>query len=150
MPIKKLHKRILTTNELQTLKDEKNEIENTLNTIEKEGTGRGTPAEQIDRGKLRQESKRLDLMIAEGTPSKVRGADKDKLYSESKALEEKIKDGMCSKDEMNNPAKNPGCIRKHYEWEKRNKGNIERWKQIQRQLEHADPTVSNIERLRRS
>lgn len=140
---------ILSQNELQTLKDEKTEIDNTLHAIEKEGTGKGTPAEQIDRGKLRAESARLDKMIHQGVPQKIRGAEKDKLYAEAKALEEKIKEGMCSRDEMNNPSKNPGCIRKHYEWERRNKQDIQRWKQIQRQLEHADPTISNIERLRR-
>jgi hypothetical protein len=140
---------VLSQNEIHTLKDEQREIGNTLHALEKEDAGKGTPAEQIDRTKLRAEKDRLDKAIKYGTPRTIRGGDKDKLYEESKVLADKIQTGMCSKDEMVNPNKHPGCIRKHYEWEKRNKGSIERWKQIQRQLEHADPTVANIERLRR-
>lgn len=140
---------VLSQNEIHTLKDEQREISNTLHALEKEDAGKGTPAEQIDRGKLRAEKDRLDRAIHSGTPGRMRGGDKDKLYEESKVLADKIQTGMCSRDEMANPTKHPGVVRKHYEWEKRNKGNIERWKQVQRQLEHADPTVSNVERLRR-
>ena len=147
MPRKK--PQILSQSELQSIKDEKREIDSTLMSLEKEGTGRGTPAEQIDKSKLRAESVRLDKVIHQGTPGRIRGVDKDRVYAESKALEEKIMVGMCSRDEMVNPAKNPGAIRKHYEWEKRNKASIQEWKQIQRRLEPSDPGSANIERLRR-
>lgn len=141
--------KILTQNEIQGLKEEKHEIENTLKSLE-ERVGAGTPAEQIDRGKLRAEANRLEQAIVFGSPKQIRGASKDAIAAEAKALAEKIQEGMCTRDEMNRPEKHSGVINKHIEWEKRNKHNIERWKQCQRQLEHGDPGASNIERLRRS
>jgi len=142
--------KILTPSELKGLKEEQNEITNTLKSLEVERVGSGTPAEQIDRGRLRAEAQRLGQAIESGTPKQLRGSTKDAMYNESKALAEKIQEGMCSRDEMRNPEKHSGAIGKHVEWEKRNKQNIERWKQIQRTLEHSDPTSSNIERLRRA
>lgn len=149
--MKKQSPQILTTGELQSLKDEKHELESTLKSLEGgDRVGAGTAAEQIDRGKLRAEAQRLGKLIESGTPGKISGQTKDRLFEEARQLGEQIQNGMCSQDEMRRPEKHPGSIQKHVEWERRNQANIQRWKQIQRQLEHSDPTAASIERLRRA
>jgi hypothetical protein len=110
--------------------------------------GKGTAAEMIDQGKLRSEIQRIDKVIQNGTPVKVSGLQKDRLVAEAKELAAKIQDGMPSRDEMRRPTNYPGVIQKNQEWEKRNKGNIERWKQIQRTVEFGGSS-SNVETLRR-
>ena len=56
---------------------------------------------------------------------------------------------MCTNAEMRKPEDHPGVVRKHFEWQQRNKEDIKKWKSLQRKLEPRDPTISNIERLRR-
>lgn len=141
-------KYILSENERENLAEEKNSIDNTIKAIES-GTGEGTKAKSmIDVGRLKKESEYLDKTIREGSPSRISGTTKDKLVAEAKRLSDLIKEGMPTYDEMKDPVRNPGAIRKNILWEKRNIHNIQEWKQLQRQLEPDDPTISNVERLR--
>lgn len=146
----KMKKQILSASEIQDLKQEKSEVESTLKALDGEGFGKGTPAEMIDKGRLRAEADRLGQAIVNGTPGRISGVAKDNLVKEMKGLEASISDGMPTRDEMRKPSDHPGIIRRNQEWEKRNRSNIERWKQGQRQLQPGDPTASNIERLRRA
>lgn len=136
---------VLSENEVRSLREEKKELESTMNQSE---FGRGTAAEQIDKKALAGQIRRIDSAIQAGTAPKLGGSQKDKLASEARQLAEAIKSGMPNQNEMDNPRKNPGAIRKNQLWEKNQRGNIERWKQVMRTIEPGDPTASNVERLR--
>lgn len=143
-----MKKHILTAQEIQSLKAEKQELESTQKALTTEQFGKGTKAEMIDQGKLRADIQKLDAAIINATPGKMSGPQKDRLAAEAKELAERIQEGMPTRDEMRRPTNYPGVIQKNQEWEKRNKGNIEKWKQIQRTLEFGG-SASNVETLRR-
>jgi hypothetical protein len=133
----------LSPAETQSLQDEKRELEATVREIEQEGAGDG----RVDLNKIRTEISRLDNIIGDRTPTRVSGSQKDKLHSEEKSLEASIALGMPTRDEMARPTKNPGAVRKHMEWCKRNQNAIKRYVQIQRELRPNEP--KSIEVLRR-
>jgi len=108
-----------------------------------DGAGDG----RVDVGRLREESKRLDRVIVDSSPVKTTGMTKDKFIKEEKELEEKIAEGMPTRYEMAQPTKNPGAVRKHMEWCKRNQANIERYVYIQRTIRPFEP--KSIEVLRK-
>ena len=135
-------KEYLSPTEVQSLQEEKRELEATVREIES-GAGDG----RIDVSGIRKEISKLDNAIGDRTPDKVYGVQKDKLAKEERELEAAIADGMPTRDEMARPTKNPGAVRKHMEWCKRNKGTIDRYVQIQRQLRPMEP--KSIEVLRR-
>lgn len=141
---------ILSVNEVEGLKSEKRELESTLAALEKDGYGVGTQASSISKEGIQKQIKFLDRAIDQGSPKKMTGYSKDKIADEARVLEEKIRENMPSRDEMDNPRRHPGVIQKQVMWEKRNALAIERWKQIQRQLNPQDPTCSSVEKLRRS
>jgi len=128
------------------LQDEKQEIQATINELEG-GAGAGSAGSAINVGSLKQQMASLDRAIEERTPEKIHGVTKDRLWKEEKDLEAKIADGMPSRYEMRKPTENPGAVRKHMEWCKRNQQNIERYVQIQRILKPMEP--KSIEVLRR-
>ena len=84
------------------------------------------------------------------SPVKVTGMRKDALAKEAQALAEEMQKNMPTQDEMDHPSKNAGAVQKHIKWGERNLKNIQRYKQIMRQLEPDDPTNTNIDRLRRA
>jgi hypothetical protein len=127
---------------MQSLQEEKRELETTVREIE-DGAGDG----RIDSTRIKAEILRIDNVIGEGTPNKIYGVQKDKLAKEEKELESRIGEGMPTVDEMRRPTRNPGAVRKHMEWCKRNQANIERYVEIQRQLRPLEP--KSIEVLRR-
>lgn len=135
----------MSPSERQSLEGEKKELETTLSEVE--GAGRGTPAEQIDRSRLKGEIAKIDSAIQARTPGRVVGSQKDKLAKEEKALEAEISSGMPSWYEMRKPSRNPGAVRKHMHWCDRNQSNIERYREIQRTLRPEDP--KSIENLRK-
>jgi hypothetical protein len=102
-----------------------------------------------DRGSVAQRAKRLEASLQEQSPDpNLPGSAKDKLDKERKALEAEFTQGMLSQEEMRkNPA---GSVGHHMKWEKANKKNILRWKNINLMLEpdSNDPDLANIERLR--
>jgi hypothetical protein len=138
-------KEILSASEKEAIIDQRKELEATLK--ERESYGVGTKAEQIDVAKVTAEIKRLDQAIADRLPPKVRGVQKDRMAKEAESIEESLRAGMPTRDEMRFPGKNPGAVRKHMNWVKRNAGNIERYRNIQRTLNPQDPR--SIENLRR-
>jgi len=135
-------KEYLSQREIEGLEDEKRELESTL--YESDGYG---SSEQVDKGKLKSEINRLGAAIHHGTPSQIRAVEKDKLVKEEKELEVVISEGMPTWHEMHQPTKNPGAVRKHIAWSKRNIANIDRYKQIQRILRPLEP--KSIEVLRK-
>ena len=137
-------KHVLSVNEKQGLKQERQEIEASLREMDSEKFGEGTK-HQVDRGKLRAEASRLEVAIREGEAGSLRGTSKDKVHKRVKELEDVIREGMLSKKDMNDPG-NALC---HLNWEKRNAQAISEWKQSQRRLEPNNPNASNVEQLRR-
>ena len=140
----KKQRELLSPSELQGLKDEQAEIRSVIKDVE-EGVGSG--ARQADVNQLNREVRRIDKVIEERMPEKIHGIAKDNLAGEEKALEAKIAEGMPTRDEMRYPTKNPGAVRKHMEWGRRNEGNISRYVYIQRQLRPNEP--KSIEVLRK-
>ena len=124
------------------MQDEKRDVDSTIREVES-GAGDG----RIDVGKLKAESRRLGDAIDERAPAKATGMTKDRLVKEETELEEKISEGMPTRYEMAQPTKNPGAVRKHMEWCKRNQANIERYVQIQRTIRPFEP--KSIEVLRK-
>ena len=140
-------KQVLSTTELDGLKSEKKELESSLR--ESEGYGSGTQGEQIDKGKIKAEIAYYDKEIHAGSPGRLTGKSKDSLYKEEKALEEQFKEGLPSTWEMDKPGKNPGAVRKHLSWLKRNEnsGDVNRYREIQRSLRPGEER--SIENLRK-
>jgi len=146
-------KQVLSESELKTLREERKEVQDTLNTVDgargQEKYGEGTPAGNVDRAALNRQDKKLEQAIKDGSPTVLRGGQKDKAVSEAGELESHITDGMPTRDEMQRPLHHPGAVQKHMNWEKRNLHNILRWKQLKRQLNPGDPTTSSVENLRK-
>lgn len=141
-------KRVLSPGEVNSLKEDKSEIEATLRSLES-GDGAGTRGGQVDRVALQKQAEYLGRQIEQGAPGKLRGGDKDRLADRARELEAKIKEGMPSYDQMMKPSRHPGIILKNKAWHDRTKTAQMEWKNIQRQLEPGDPSASSIERLRR-
>jgi hypothetical protein len=140
-------KRSMTIGERQDIEGLKAEAEATLRHAEENkvaGSG-----EMLDKTHLKREIARYDEILHEGAPVKVRGVTKDKLISEARELEDKMQKYMPTREEMAHPERNPGAVQKHIKWGDRNKGNIQRYKEIMRTLEPDDPTATSIDRLRR-
>lgn len=145
---KRKQEEILSVNERANLQAEKRDLENQLKEMDREKWGAGT-SRSVDRSKVRKDIRRIEMALIGGSPKRMTGKTKDNYVKKAKQLEEKIKEGMPTTDEMLRPHKHPGAIRKQFEWEKRNGKAIREWKNIRRRLEPSDPTVSNVERLRR-
>lgn len=128
------------------MQDEKQEIRATISELEG-GAGVGSSGSGINVSNLKKQIDNIDRTIEERTPEKIHGVTKDRLYKEESALESKIAEGMPTRDEMQRPTKNPGAVRKHMEWCKRNQSQIERYVQIQRILRPMEP--KSIEVLRK-
>lgn len=137
-------KEYLSPTEIQGLKEEQREIQDTIRQVE---DGVGVGARSADVTALKRQSENIDRIVAEGSAPEVRGANKDRLWKEEKELEEKIAEGMPSRDEMRYPHRNPGAVRKHLAWSARNERSIERYREIQRTLRPMEP--KSIEVLRR-
>ena len=150
MPTRK-KKHILSAGEIAALQEEKNEIDSTLNAVDKEQYGSGTHVRSsVDRGALKRQRDAVDRVIHEGSAGKISAAQKDKVASRAKELESQFTQGMPTRDEMwAKRGEHPGIVRKQKNWEERNSQKIQEWKQLRRQLNPDDPTASNIERLRK-
>ncbi len=139
-------KQLLGSGEIENLKEEKRELENALR--ESEGYGSGT-GRDINRGAIQNQIKKLDNAIDMGTPGKIPGRTKDQLAARAKELETQFEQGMPTRDEMSRPGKNPGAVKKHMMWLKRNEfnGSVDEYRQIQRTLNPGEEL--SIERLRK-
>lgn len=141
-------KHILSPSEISALQSDKQEIDAQIKSVEGREYGSGNMGANVDVGRLKEQSKHLGDRIREGSPGHISGAAKDQLARRASELESQIKQGMPTREEMLRPMRHPGSIRKNQMWEKRNRGAINEYKQVQRQLNPGDPTCSNIERLR--
>ena len=143
---KKPKQEFLSPSEIQNLQEEKHELQSTIKELEG-GAGVGSAGAAIDISGLKRQVSRIDHVIEERTPERVRGLDKDRMAKEESALEERIAAGMPTRDEMRYPTKNPGAVKKHMEWCRRNENDISRYVEIQSRLRPNDP--KSIEVLRR-
>ena len=117
--IKKKPVNILSTTEVEQVKEEKKELEGVLQ--ESEIAGVGTQAEQMDKARIKSQIRRLDLVLEESTPGRLTGQQRDALAKREIELEDILRQGIPTYDEMHHPAKNPGAVRKHMSWDLRNK-----------------------------
>lgn len=138
--------RYLRFNERERRKAEKQRIETMLSPQNIQLTKMGETAVKNARRHLRD----LTIDLEDNTPPSVNGQTKDAIYTESKRLEEKIREGMLSHEEMR---RNPvGAVDHNIKWERQNKGDILKWKNLQLLL-HPDSDeqdLCNVEKLRPS
>ena len=135
---------ILSVSERMVLEDEKREAEMLKKQAQAEpGFKRG-----VDEGALNNRIADMDKKLYESRAPRMSAASKDSAYGEMKELEGKLKDGMPTRSEMMHPSRHPGAIRKHMSWDKRNKENIKRYKELARGLDPEAP--ANYESLRRN
>jgi hypothetical protein len=140
---KKHPARILSQTEIEGLREEQRELQEQLDT----SYGVGTAASQIDKGRLKARIAEIDHIIGELSAPSVRGASKDRLVKEAEELEEQLAVGMPTRWEMDHPAKCPGAVRKHINWESRNRARIERYRYIQQVINPDAPR--SVESLRK-
>lgn len=91
---------------------------------------------------------KTEAALAEGTPQPVPIEERDAVEAEISELAGTIQHGMLSDEEMR---RNPfGSVGRHVDWEKRNKWNIARYKELmlRTHIGSDDPDVASIERLR--
>ena len=136
-------KKILSYSERQELASQKRDAENLLRDAKEEPAFKKT----VDQAALSREIQHLDKELREGTAPRLTAVRKDTVHREVKELEEKLKDGLPSRAEMAHPGRYPGAVQKHMKWCRAQAENIERYKQLQRQLEPDAP--ANYETLRR-
>lgn len=101
-----------------------------------------------DKGEVSRQLRRLDTTLAAQTPKAFVGVEKDAAVKMEAELRDKWQTGMPSQEEMR---KNPvGAVDKHIAWEKRNKEDVLRWKNLQLRLNVGNPdsSVTNIEQYR--
>lgn len=138
-------KEVLSVSERASLEQEKRDLE----ALKKEKTsmGTGTSADKVDIVNIEKQIRHIDEAIHSRTAPKLTGIQKDSLVKEEEMLVRELQENLPTRDEMDHPSKNPGAIRKHMRWLERNKGNIKRFRYIQRVLRPDDPR--SYENLRR-
>jgi len=101
-----------------------------------------------DKGQVVRQLRKLNTQLETQTPRAYASHEIDGAVKLEKELREKILNGMPSQEEMRKSP--PGAVGKHMEWEKRNKKDLLKWKEIQLRLNHDsnDPDVANFERHR--
>ena len=143
---KKGTKNVLSTTEIDSLKEEKRELEHVVK--ESEGFGAGTQG-SVDEGAVNRQINKISQSIVDGSPDKTTGKQRDSLEKEAYQLEERFKEGLPTRYEMDHPAKCPGAVRKHMKWLDRNErtGAVDRYRQIQRIMNPGEER--SIEALRK-
>jgi hypothetical protein len=135
----------LSTTEMESLREEKHDLQTMLK--EAEGYGEGTGRSQ-DASLIKKQIDRIDIVLEEGKPGKLTSMQRDALAKEAHELEEKFRNGLPTKYEMDHPAKCPGAVRKHMKWLERNdRGLVERYRTIQRLLNPGEEL--SVESLRK-
>ncbi len=141
-------KQILTPSEREGLQDEKRELETALRDAESGEYGKGTTA-AVDTAALRKQIARIGQALKDGTPPKLTLQERDDLTKEAKMLLERILQGMPTRLEMDHPARCPGAIHKHLNWDKRTQADKIRYRKIMQLLEPEDPTAWDLEKFRK-
>jgi hypothetical protein len=109
---------------------------------------RDRPEMVQDKASARKQMSEIDKMLDTQAPKTLTGKEKDEAAKRADSLRDKILQGMPSKEEMRQcPV---GAIKKHTNWEKRNKKNLAEWKELQLRLnkDTDDVDVANFERYR--
>jgi hypothetical protein len=114
---------------------------------ESESAGVGTQAEQIDKGRIKSQIRRLDICLEQAAPGKLSSSQKDALAKRETELEDILSAGIPTFEEMSHPAKNPGAVRKHMSWLTRNKEFIKEYRNVERLLRPGEE--KSVEQLRK-
>ena len=138
-------KELLSQTEIETLRDEQRDIQNSIN--EAKSADGSSRAGAIDVNKLQGKVNHIEKSIQDRTPEQARGKAKDSLHREEIEIEDRLTIGMPTRYEMDHPARCPGAVRKHLAWLKRNNPLIERYVEIQKILRPEEP--NSIEALRK-
>jgi hypothetical protein len=140
-------KSVLSTTEIDTLREEREELERSI--TEGEGYGAGTKGESVDQAAIKRQIANLSQAIIDGTPGKLSGKQKDSLVREVQELEDRFVVGLPTRYEMSHPSKCPGAVRKHLKWLELNEkpGYVDRYREIQRVLNPGEER--SIESLRK-
>ena len=136
-------KKILSISEREGLISERKDLEGNLKDAGQYGGG------QVNTGVIKKQIDNLDKALHDGLAPKVAGIKKDALWAEAQKLKDEIMVGMPSQFEMDHPAKAPGAIHKHMNWDRKNADKIRRYKDIMRALEPDDPTAMMYDSWRR-
>jgi hypothetical protein len=101
-----------------------------------------------DKGVVGTQLRKLNKQLENQTPVSFKDTEIDSKVKREKELREKLLVGMPSQEEMRKAP--PGAIGKHMAWEKRNKKNLQEWKETRLRLEpdSMDPDIANFERFR--
>lgn len=137
--------RYLRFNERRRRETEINRLKEMTDPRNMHVTGMG----EVSRGQALKHLQSLEDDIAENSPpTDLKGETKDALLKESRRLEEKIVDGMLTQQDMRR--NRPGAVDRHIKWEKKNKADILKWKNIQMLMDpqNEEMDIANIERLR--
>ena len=137
--------KVLSQTEVANIKEERKDLQDTLASAE--GTGIGTPAEQINKSLIKSQIERFDKIIEEAKPGRLTGMQRDALGKREKELENFFQVGLPTRYEMDHPAKCPGAVRKHMAWTQRTKVLVKEYRDIQRLLRPGEER--SIEQLRK-
>jgi hypothetical protein len=141
-------KYILSSSERAGLLEEKRDLENALREAERGEYGKGTRA-SVDTAALRREIARIEDALQKGEAPKLTPEKREEMVKEAEMLKERITQGMPTRYEMDHPAKCPGAIQKHLNWDKRTEGDKARYRFIMKQIEPDDPTACDLEKFRK-
>lgn len=120
---------VLNQTEIETLRDQKRELEAVFR--DKDEYGKGTAAESIDVEQIQREIRRIDsVLVSQDQSRKLSASELDKAMKRMDEIEEICSKGMPTSYEMDKPHKNPGAVRKHLEWSARNAKIIAEYKQL--------------------
>ena len=119
-----------------------------LEGLEKAIKAPSVPGFPDDKTGIITQARKTKELLAHGAPEPTSPQRRDELLKESKKLEVEIRNGMPTRIHMER--KVHGVVGQNTDWGKKNTHKISRWKDIQRTLEpdNFDPDLSNIERIR--
>lgn len=140
----------------QQIHETKNEIE-TLERMFKADRASGSP-KIGDETEFRKEISKKKKLLADHAPEKVTGPAANKLYARAKELEGRLKEYLAPEKQFRMRRPEGGHsydfdravqheIR--FQTDRKVKAEVLEYRSIMRRLDPSDPTVSNIERLRR-
>ena len=133
----------LSQTEINSLEDERKELESTIRESEDKDRAIG-----VDVSQLRNRSNQINRALESRVVEEVRGVSKDKLIREEREIEDfLVSSGMPTQYEMDHPARCPGAVRKHLKWLDRTRKAVSRYVEIQKILRPEEP--KSVEALRK-
>lgn len=133
----------LSRTEIDTLEDEKKEIQATIRESEDKDRAVG-----VDVSQMKSRVNQIDRALESRAVEEARGSSKDKLIREEREIEDfLVNSGMPTQYEMDHPARCPGAVRKHLKWLDRTRKAIARYVEIQKIIRPEEP--KSVEALRK-